>query len=111
MIKYDTVITQEQINHVTKVIVDNYHPEKIILFGSYAKGTQTEHSDLDIAVIKDSHLPQHHRTREIRKYLRGLCIPMDIIVYTKSEIEEWKDVKQAFITHIIQTGKVVYENK
>ena len=105
------MITQEQINHVTKVIADNYHPEKIILFGSYAKGIPNKDSDLDIAVIKESNLPQHQRPREIRKYLRGMCIPMDIFVYTQTEIEEWKDVKQAFITQIIQTGKVVYESK
>jgi len=108
---HNKLITQEQIEHVAKIIIDNYHPEKIILFGSYAKGTPTQGSDLDIAVIKDSSLPQHQRPREIRKYLRGICIPMDIFVYTKAEIEEWKDVKQAFITQILQTGKVVYENK
>ncbi len=105
------MITQEQIHYVAKVIADNYHPEKIILFGSYAEGTPNKESDLDIAVIKETNIPQHHRPREIRKFLRGFLIPMDIVVYTQAEIEEWKDVKQAFITQILQTGKVIYEKK
>jgi len=102
------VITQEQIHHIAKIIADNYNPEKIILFGSYAKGTPNEHSDLDILVIKETNVPQHQRPREIRKYLRGLGIPMDIIVYTKSEIEKWENVKMAFISQVLEKGKVIY---
>lgn len=102
------MITQEQINHIAEVIADNYHPEKIILFGSYAEGMPTAGSDLDILVIKETNIPQHQRPREIRKFLRGMGIPMDIIVYTKSEIEKWKNVKMAFISQILENGKVIY---
>ncbi len=103
------MITQEKIHHIAKVIADNYHPEKIILFGSYAEGSPNEDSDLDFLVIKETNVLQHKRPREIRKFLRGMKTPMDIIVYTKSEIEKWKNVKQAFISQILEKGKVVYE--
>ena len=105
------LITNEQINQVTQIIAKNCNPDKIILFGSYAEGMSNKDSDLDIAVIKETDTPNYLRSSEIRKYLRGMLIPMDIVVYTQPEIEEWKDVKQAFITQILQTGKVVYEKK
>ncbi|MBU0599590.1 nucleotidyltransferase domain-containing protein [bacterium] len=106
------MITHEQIEEITGRIRDNYEPEKIILFGSYADGHPTEDSDLDILVVKNSLLPRYKRAREVRKYLWGITdIPKDILVYTQKEIDDWKEVKEAFITGVIKKGKVLYENK
>jgi predicted nucleotidyltransferase len=106
-----SVITQAQIKEVTKRIVENYRPEKVILFGSYAKGNPTVDSDLDLLVIKNSHLPRYKRGSEIRKHLRGMKIPIDLVVYTNEEIARWRDVKMAFITTAIETGVVLYEEQ
>jgi predicted nucleotidyltransferase len=57
------LITKDQINQIVATIVKSVHPDKVILFGSYANGNPGEDSDLDLLVIKD--MPQ------IRKYLRG----------------------------------------
>ena len=106
------MVTQEHIEELIKRIVDNYKPDKIILFGSYASGHPTEESDLDILVIKTSSMPRRKRARELRKYLWGVTdVPKDILVYTQEEIDEWKEVDEAFITSIMKTGKVLYENK
>lgn len=102
------LITQEQINTVVNRIVESAKPEKVIIFGSYAYGQPDENSDLDILVIKNTNTPQFQRTREIRKHLRGLAIPIDIVVYTPQEINEWKDTQAAFITQIVKYGKVIY---
>jgi uncharacterized protein len=102
------MINQEQIAEVTRRIVENYKPEKIILFGSYAYGTPTEESDLDLLIIKESNIQRHKRGREVRKYLRGLKISVDLIVYTNEEIQKWSNFKPAFITTIIEKGKVLY---
>lgn len=48
------------------------------------------------------------RGREIRKHLRGIGIPIDLLVYTPREIAEWRDTKAAFITQIIDQGQVLY---
>ncbi|MCI0616306.1 nucleotidyltransferase domain-containing protein, partial [bacterium] len=106
-----SVVTQAQIKEVTKRIVENYKPEKVILFGSYAKGNPTVDSDLDLLVIKNSHLPRYKRGSEIRKHLRGMKIPIDLVVYTNEEIAKWQGVKMAFITTAIETGVVLYEEK
>ncbi|MCK5172964.1 MAG: nucleotidyltransferase domain-containing protein, partial [Planctomycetes bacterium] len=50
------MITQEQINEIADRIVEKFKPQKIILFGSYANGTPTDESDLDLMIIKDSDL-------------------------------------------------------
>jgi len=107
------MVTQNKINKIVKTIANNYSPEKIILFGSYAYGKPTEDSDLDLlVVVKKNSQPRYKRAREIRRYLWGITdVPKDILVYTQNEIDEWKEVKEAFITMVIKKGKVLYENK
>ena len=102
------LITKDQIDQVVATIVQNVHPEKIILFGSYASGNPGEDSDLDLLVVKDMPQKRIQRGREIRKYLRGIGIPIDLLVYTPQEIEEWRDTRAAFITQIIDQGRVLY---
>ena len=62
------MIIQKQIEEIVKRIVDNYKPEKIILFGSYAYGIPTKDSDLDLLIVKNSSLPRHKRAREEKGY-------------------------------------------
>jgi len=107
------MITKEKIEEILKRIVNNFKPEKVILFGSYAYGSPSQNSDLDLLiVVKNSNLPRYMRAREIRKFLWGITdIPKDILVYTQEEIDEWKKVKEAFITKIVEKGKILYEDK
>lgn len=101
-----------QLEKIVSVIKTHYHPDKIILYGSYAYGNPDKNSDLDLLIVKDTNLPRHKRSRLIRKWLWGISdIPKDILVYTNKEIEEWKNVEQAFITEIVRKGKILYENK
>ena len=92
-------------------IVNTVHPERIVLFGSYAYGKPKEGSDLDILVIMNSELPRYKRSMSIYSCLAGFLIPKDILVYTPEEIEEWSEVPQAFITTAIKNGKVIYEKE
>ena len=88
-------------------------PEKVVLFSSHAYGKPTKNSDIDILVVVQEHKkPRNKRAIEIRKHLWGkVSIPKDILVYTVDEIREWKNVRQAFITSILNNGKVLYEKK
>jgi len=101
-------ITDELIQEIKNRIISGVHPEKIILFGSYAYGTPTKDSDVDLLVIMPSNEPMHSRVTRIRKLVRDIPIPKDIIVYTPQEVEKWKDASVAFITSIIRKGKVIY---
>ena len=102
------MVTEDQLSEIVKRIVENYKPEKIILFGSYAYGTPTEHSDLDLLIIKETSLPRYKRGREVRKYLRKLKVAIDLIVYTNEEIRKWCGVNTAFITTALEKGRLLY---
>lgn len=102
------MISQAQIDTVVQRIVENVNPEKIILFGSYAEGNPNENSDLDILIIKETDMPRYKRNSEVKKYLRGLKIPIDVVVYSQKEIDEWKNVKTSFVNNVLEKGKVLY---
>lgn len=104
------MITQEQINEVSKRIVRNFKPQKIILFGSYANGTPTEESDLDLLVIKDSDSPSRLQNRKIRRLLSDLRIPIDVIVKTPEEFRTYRDIIGTIIYPANKFGKVIYES-
>ncbi len=104
-----SIVKMNKIKEISKIISENYMPDKIILFGSYAKGLANENSDIDLLIIKDSPLPRYKRSSEIYKYFRRILLDIEIIVYTPKEIDKWQGVEQAFITNIISEGKVLYE--
>ncbi len=104
--KVDEMLFQEIIKRIVAVI----NPLKIILFGSWAYGIPTKSSDLDILVIVDNDIVSRRKiSSEIYGVLRDILISKDIIVVKLSDIEEWKNVTQSFITKIMDKGKVIYE--
>jgi uncharacterized protein len=106
------MIMQEQIDEITKKIVENFHPKKIILFGSYAYGTPTEEeSDLDLLIVKDSDLPTRSQNRRVRKLLSGSKVPVDILVKTSLEFEVYKDIIGTVIYPAHKFGKILYEER
>lgn len=104
-------VNHSVIEEVIKRIVESVHPEKIILFGSYAYGHPHTGSDLDILVVMESDLPRYKRAVPIYQALAGLLIPKDILVYTPAEIAAWSGVPQAFITTVMKKGQIIYEAK
>jgi uncharacterized protein len=106
-----TIIGMEEglLDKIVSRVVVAYQPEKIILFGSYARGTATEDSDLDLLLIKQTNEAPVNRAREVRLSLREFLFPMDILVYTPDEFEESGGVKYSFISGIKKYGKILYE--
>lgn len=104
------MLTQEDIDEIVKKIVKNFNPQKVVLFGSYANGTPTEESDLDLLIIKDSNLPSRLQNRKVRKILSGLKIPVDIIVKTAEEFDTYKDIIGTIIYPANKFGQVIYES-
>ena len=92
-------------------------PYKIILFGSYATGNQNENSDIDLMVILDNHHVSKTYEERLRKKVsvRNLVleinrkIPLDILVYSKEELNLVKQYGNYMIEEIEKTGKVIYE--
>jgi len=104
-------VDDELIAEVVRRIVEVADPDKIILFGSHARGEANSRSDLDILVVKESDVPRYDRSGGIYYALRDIMVPMDIITYTPDEIYDWSQVKRAFVTTAVREGKVIYERR
>ena len=96
---------------VVEKIKSTFNPEKIILFGSYAYGHPTVDSDIDLMIVMRTDEKPHKRAVPIRKILKGIGIPKDIIVKTPEEFERFKDIVGTIIYPAAHKGKVLYERR
>jgi len=103
-----TPVTGE-IDIIVKKITDTIPVKKIILFGSHAYGNPTEHSDIDLCVISDDTRRKIEILHEIRRKIRGVKYPVDILVYNSDEFSKRSDSITSMEKQISQKGIVVYE--
>lgn len=91
------------------------NPDKVILFGSYAYGTPTEDSDIDLYVVtKDEFIPQNFRekstlTKTISRAIRDLrrTYAIDLIVHTKAMNDKFKTINSSFSRELLSKGQVL----
>lgn len=100
----------EATEKMTRRIVERFRPQRIILFGSRARGSARPTSDFDLLIIAPSPEPRWQRVVPVYRALAGLGIPKDIVWWTPEEIAEWHGVKSHFINTVLREGKVLYEN-
>ena len=103
-------ITPEKIREAVRKIVDFAQPQRIILFGSAARGETNIHSDVDFLVVTRAEVesPRKESVR-IRQALRGLSMPMDILVISEGRLKELGDRPGLIYREALRSGKVVYE--
>ncbi len=99
----------QDLERLTKRIVQFEQPEKIILFGSQAQGTATEDSDFDLLVISRSTLPRYQREVRLTRRLFGSGLAFDLLVLTPDELEQRVRANGPFLREILSSGKVLYE--
>lgn len=102
-------INAEILQEVTRRIISSVQPEQIVLFGSHAWGRPTEDSDIDLMVIlANSDLPAYRRASEIYRSLRGLKVPVEVIVRTRDEINRGLTVKSSLERKVMEQGRVLH---
>ena len=84
------------------------HPEKVILFGSYAYGTPSDHSDVDLLVILETDARPADRYLAVSRLIRPRPFPLDILVKTPDEITQALAKGDGFIREIVTQGRVLY---
>ena len=85
-------------------------PQKIILFGSYAYGTPSEESDIDLLVVKPDIRSKTEEYTKIRKSLKGIRFPFDIILLTPEEYEFYsRNWKNSVAAEAREKGITLYE--
>ncbi|MDI6785514.1 MAG: nucleotidyltransferase domain-containing protein [bacterium] len=105
-IGFEHNILQEIIMRISR----DFDPEKIILFGSYSYGKLTVDSDIDLLIIKENVKSKRNTAVKIRKVLRGLKKPFDIIVTTPKEFEFFsKEWINSVYAEAKRKGIVIYE--
>ena len=93
---------------ITRRIVAAANPVKVILFGSQARGTAHAGSDLDLLVIERDPVSAHQEAIRLRRLLRDLDIPIDIIVVEQSFAERYGDIPGSVLYPAFQEGTVLY---
>lgn len=101
-------IKQKDIQAVVKKIAENYKPEKIYLFGSFAWGKPTYDSDVDLFIVKNTKARWLQRHSEVRSLINGV-LPVDVLIYTPEETKRRLDLGDFFVQNIINKGKILYE--
>jgi predicted nucleotidyltransferase len=97
------------IREVSRLIAEKFHPQKIILFGSYARGKPRPESDVDLLVVMDTNLKESQQALQIRRHL-GVMFGMDLIVRTPKRLAERIEMGDSFLRDVIKEGKVLYES-
>lgn len=103
------MISAEKIDAVKSKLVQTYNPLEIYLFGSYAWGTPTEDSDLDLLIVVETyHLTRRKMLREGHLTLIGMDISKDLLLYSKEEFEELLTDKMTLCYQIKHEGQLIY---
>ena len=96
------------LDDIVRRVVDVAQPEKIILFGSAARGDMGPDSDVDLLVISDT-ADTRDMAAQIHRRLRGVRVALDMTVITPAHVERYKDSHGLVIKPALRVGKVVYD--
>ncbi len=99
--------SQKEIDAITRQIVKNYNPEKIILFGSFAYGNPKPSSDIDLLIIKKTNKKRVERIKDVLMKVNS-NYPLEPLVYSPEELEERLAIGDFFFEDILKKGKVLY---
>jgi uncharacterized protein len=104
-------ITPLKIQQVIEKIVALANPKKMILFGSYVQGETHKNSDLDILIVTGKEVESSRKESiRIRRGLKGINMPMDILVVPEDKFEELAHTHGLIYREAIAKGRVVYES-
>jgi predicted nucleotidyltransferase len=103
-----TMIDEKSILELCDRIVEEFHPQRIILFGSYAYGKPAEGSDLDILVVLRHVDSSLRKAVEIVRRIKPR-VPVDFVVRTPEEVKLRLQANDFFLVEILSRGRVLYE--
>jgi predicted nucleotidyltransferase len=103
-----SMVERKQIRAFCRAVAREFHPQRIVLFGSYAYGKPTEDSDVDLLVVMPFDRKQGRKSLEIRRQI-PVGFPLDLIVRTPEFIAQRLAWGDCFVREILSKGQVLYE--
>jgi predicted nucleotidyltransferase len=102
------MISAEQIDAAIRTLAAAAQPERIVLFGSYARDEARDDSDLDLLVIERQVEDRAREMVRLRRLLRPLRIPVDVLVFSAEDVARWGDQPGSALYWALREGKVVH---
>lgn len=103
------VRAEEIIAEMVQRIVEGFHPEMVVLFGSHARGSAGPDSDADLLVVMPVTGSRRDLTIKIRKALAGMGLAKDVVVATPEELDRHRNLVGTIVYPAMHEGRVVYE--
>lgn len=101
------------INSMLETVVHEVQPYRVYLFGSHVEGRVTPDSDVDLLIVEDKEFPTGNNRwdelKRIRHTLRSYRVPKDILVYSRSEFDKWRNIPNHIVYHVFNQGTLLYE--
>lgn len=107
--RHSGAISSETIDEAVRLLVEAGRPSRVILFGSHATGKAGEESDLDFLVILPEVESRRAEMVKLRRVLRPLRVPVDVLVTTEQQVYEWGHLPGLAINAALTEGRVMYE--
>ena len=104
-----SMVKRSQIRAFSEAIAREFRPRKIVLFGSYARGNPTEHSDVDLLIIMPRTRDRGERMSVRIRQAIPRDFPLDLLVRTPSDVAKRLRWGDPFMRELLETGKVLYE--
>jgi uncharacterized protein len=102
------MIQPAQIEAAVRTLAEQASPERILLFGSYARGDADDDSDLDFVVIERQVANRAKEMVRLRRVLRPLRLPVDVLVFSTDDVARWGQQPGSALYWALREGKTVY---
>ena len=100
---------RQTIDRMVRRIAEHFQPEKIILFGSHARGNAGPDSDVDLLVVMRIDGSRRDKATDIDRALGDRELPLDVLVVTPEDVERYRDAVGSIIYPALRQGRVLYD--
>jgi predicted nucleotidyltransferase len=104
-----TIPNKKLLDEVTRRIVASVKPQRVLLFGSAARGRMGKDSDLDMLVVMREPVHRRQTAQKIYRNLHGTGVAVDIVVATEKDLEQYGTRAGTILKSALQEGRVLYE--
>jgi len=103
------MVATETINKIVRTLVEAARPTKVILFGSYARGDAHDDSDIDLLIVEPNVSSKRSEMVRLRRLLRPFRVPVDVIVVSEAEFNDWAHLVGTVLYWANTEGKLLHE--